>query len=411
MIERTIYSLIKHSIKNRPVTLITGARQVGKSTLCKVLAKNFGFNYVSLDNLRERQSAINDPEMFLELHKFPLIIDEVQYAPQLFDVIEEIVNKEKFEKDENYGMFVLIGSQTYKLIEGVSQSMSGRVSIIEMSPLSKSEIKGIDELPFHVELEKNAQRCSNNQISFDEVYENIVKGFYPELYDNLDIATEQFYSDYVESYIDRDVSQIIKLNDKLKFNNFMEILASLTGEELVYDTLAKAIGVSVLTIQSWISVLVAGNIIHLLQPYNENSILKRVVKRPKIYFSDTGLACYLSRLNNPQTLISSRFNGRFFETYVVNEIIKSYKNNGRKPNFYYYRDNDQKEIDLIILDGGKLSLIECKNGISFKREDFKAFDTLAKKTKYEIESKCVICNTQNIYSLGDDILVLPVSVI
>ncbi len=411
MIKRTIYSQIIKSIKTRPVTLITGARQVGKSTLCKQLVKEYGFNYVSLDNLRDRQSAINDPEMFLQLHKCPLIIDEVQHAPKLFDVIESIVNEEKFKNDKNYGLFVLTGSQAYKLIEGVSESMAGRVSIIKMSPFSKSEINNVEENPFSVNLEMNHKRCSNYKIEVDDLYNTIVRGLYPELYDNLELDTEQFYSDYVETYINRDVSQIIKLNDKLKFQNFMEVLASFTGEELVYDTIAKAIGVSVLTIQSWISVLIAGDIIHLLQPYNENSILKRVVKRPKIYFSDTGLACYLARLNHPEILKASRFNGRFLETYIVNEIMKSYKNNGKRPNFFYYRDNDQKEIDLIILNEGKLHFVECKTGVSFHMGDVSSFETLRKKTSYEIGSCCIVCNTQEIYSIGNGILVLPISVI
>ena len=411
MIKRTIYNQIVNSIKNRPVTLITGARQVGKSTLCKKLVEDFGYNYVSLDNLRERQTAINDPEMFLKLHSWPLIIDEVQYAPQLFDTIEEIVNEAKFNNKNNYGMFVLTGSQTYKLLEGVSQSMAGRVSIIKMSPLSKSEINGVEELPFQVELNQNITRCKNYKIEIDDLYNTIVKGLYPELYDNKNLNSDQFYADYVETYINRDVSNIIKLNDKFKFQNFMEILASLTGEELVYNSISKAIGVSVQTIQSWISILLSGDIIHLLQPYNENSIIKRVVSRPKIYFSDVGLACHLARLNNPQTLKISRFNGRFVETYIVNEIIKSYKNNGKKPNFYYYRDNDQKEIDLIILDEGKLNFVECKSGVAFKKEDVKSFDTLTKKTNYPIGSKCIICNTDKIYTLGDNIFVFPISVI
>lgn len=193
--------------------------------------------------------------------------------------------------------------------------------------------------------------------------------------------------------------------------NFMEILASFTGEELVYDRIAKAVGVSILTIQSWISVLIAGDIIHLLQPYNENSIIKRVVKRPKIYFSDTGLACYLARLNHPETLKVSRFNGRFVETYIVNEIMKLYKNNGKRPNFFYYRDNDQKEIDLIILNEGKLHFVECKSGVSFNIGDVSSFETLRNKTNYEIGSWCIVCNTKEIYSIGNGIVVLPISAI
>ncbi len=409
MIKRTIYDYIIKTISNRPVTLITGARQVGKSTLCGELVKEFNYNYVSLDNLRERKTAFEDPELFLQVHKYPLIIDEVQYAPKLFAVIEQIVNEKKFKDGDNYGMYILTGSQSYKLLEGVSESMAGRVAIVNMSPLSLSEIHNVEENIFKVDMTTNINRTQNYKIPLLEVYETIVKGFYPELYDNLNLESEQFYSDYVQTYIERDVSKAINLIDKLKFQNFLEIMASFTGEELVYDTIAKAVGVSVPTIQSWISVLVSGNIIHLLQSYNENSAIKRVVKRPKIYFSDTGLACYLARLNNPEVLRNSRFNGRFMETFIINEIMKSYMNNNKKTNFYYYRDNDQNEIDLIILDKGVLHLIECKTGISYKLSDVKAFETLEKKTKYLVGSKSIICNTDVCYSIGKGVLVLPIT--
>ena len=324
MIDRTIKESVIKAMNNKPVVLITGARQVGKSTLCGEIKKEFGYEYVSLDNLRERETAIKDPELFLSLHKSPLIIDEVQYAPKLLDVIESIVNKVKFDGGNNKGMYILVGSQIYSLMENVSESLAGRVSIVEMSPLSLREIKGLRETPFVIDPSINQERSAENKMDINELYDQIVKGFYPELYDNPNLESETFYSDYVRTYIERDVSQIINLNDKLKFQKFMEVLASLTGEEFVGNNIAKSIGVSLPTIDSWLSVLVAGNIVYLLEPYNENSTLKRVVKRPKLYFLDTGLASYLARLNNQDVLKNSIFSGRFVETYIVNEIIKSY---------------------------------------------------------------------------------------
>lgn len=411
MIERTIYPQILKSIQTRPITLIAGARQVGKSTLCAKLAKEKNYNYVSLDDIRERETAIKDPELFLRIHKWPLIIDEVQYAPALFDAIEHIVNEERMSKGSNRGMYVLTGSQSYALLANAAQSMAGRVGIISMSPLSASEINAVEETPFDFDALKRSERVKSYKIGVADLYRLIVRGMYPELYDDPDLDSDVFYSDYVESYINKDVSQIVNLKDKIKFQNFMEILASSTGEELVYDTIAKAIGVSCKTIESWISVLVAGDIIHLLQPYNENSVLKRVVKRPKVYFCDTGLACFLSRLNNPGTLRLSRFNGRFVETYIVNEIIKSFKNSNKTPNFFYYRDKDQREIDLIVLDGGKLNLIECKSGVSYGLKDVSAFGALTRKTRYEIGARCIVCNTETIYSIGDGVIVFPISAI
>ena len=273
MIKRTIQKQIETSIKTKPVTLITGARQVGKSTLCYEMKKEFGFNYVSLDDRFERAQAINDPELFLKLHPCPLIIDEVQYAPQLFDSIESVVNKKKLETGSNNGMFILTGSQAYELMNGVTESMAGRVSIIKMSALSASEIFGQEELKFEINPTKNNKRISNYKINLDELYKLIVRGMYPELYDKPEISSDSFYANYVATYIERDVPQLINVKDKMKFQNFLEILASLTGQELVYDTIAKAIGVKVDTVQSWISVLAAaGEIIYLLQPYNELSL-------------------------------------------------------------------------------------------------------------------------------------------
>ncbi len=410
MIKRTLKSQIEESIKNKPVTLITGARQVGKSTLCYEIKKEYGFNYVSLDDRRERAQAISDPELFLKMHNWPLIIDEVQYAPALFDVIESIVNKQKLETGKNNGMFILTGSQAYELMKGVTESMAGRVSIIRMSPLSASEIYNKDESKFEINPISNNKRILNYHIEVNELFKLIVRGMYPELYDNKEISSDSFYSNYVDTYIERDVSQLINIKDKMKFQNFMEILASLTGQELVYDTIAKAIGVKVNTIKSWISILMAGEIIYLLEPYNELSVVKRIVRRPKIYFNDTGLACYLARLNNDENLKRSAFAGSFFETYVVNEIKKSYRNNGIKENFYYYRDSNQNEIDLIILENSMLHFVECKAGVSYNKSDIKGFKYL-KDSKYQIGLSCIICNTDSIYTIEENVYALPVTAI
>ena len=407
MIYRTIKESIINAIQNKPVVLVTGARQVGKSTLCAEIGKERGYNYVSLDNLRERETAINDPELFLTIHKTPLIIDEIQYAPKLFDVIEAIVNERKINGLDNKGMYILTGSEAYNLMQGVTQSLAGRVSIIEMSPFSLREIRGLKENPFVVEPNENIKRSKENRIDNDELYSLIIKGFFPELYDNPSLETETFYSDYVKTYLERDVSKLINLKNKMKFQKFMEVLASLTGEEFIANNLAKAIGVSVLTIQSWISILLAGNIIFFLEPYNENSLLKRVVRRPKLYFTDTGLAAYLARLNDANVLRNSIFSGRFVETYIVNEIIKSYKNHNLKPNFYYYRDIDQREIDLVILENGILSFVECKSGISYSKNDVRAFNVLRTNTRYALGKSAIVCATNEVYSIDIDVYAIP----
>lgn len=407
MINRIILKEIEQSVLSRPVTLITGARQVGKSTLA-LLFESKGFNYVSLDSSREREMARKDPEMFLALHPWPLIIDEIQRAPQLFEVIEEIVNKEKRKNINNYGMYILTGSQMYKLMNNITESLAGRVSIIHMLPLSRNEVLDRDEPVFNFDIKNINERAKRNPILPKELYDSIVKGFYPELYSNEMLKVQKYYSDYVETYIERDVSELLNVKDKFSFRNFMELLGSLTGEEIVYDNIAKIIGVDKKTIMSWLSVLIAGDIVYLLQPYNELSIAKRIVKRPKLYFNDTGLACYLAKIQSGEILSSSAYLGRFVETYIINEIRKSYINNGEEPNFYYYRDSNMNEIDLVIIKDGKLHRVECKNGISFNNNVVKGFKQLD-NTNYQIGAKVIICNTDTVYPLDDDVYVLPLA--
>lgn len=407
MINRNILKEIENSVSSRPVTLITGARQVGKSTLA-LMFESKGFSYVSLDSSRERELARKDPEMFLSMHPWPLIIDEVQRAPQLFEAIEEIVNTEKRNNINNYGMFILTGSQMYKLMNGITESLAGRVSIIHMMPLSRNEIINRKEEAFNFDIETINERAVKNPLQPKELYKTIVKGFYPELYSNNMLKIQKFYSDYVETYIERDVSETINVKDKFAFRKFMELLGSLTGEELIYDNIAKIIGVDKKTIMAWLSVLIAGDIVYLLEPYNELSIAKRIVKRPKVYFNDTGLACYLAKINSGEILSASPYLGRFVETYIINELRKSLINNGEEPNFYYYRDSNMNEIDLVIIKDGKLHRVECKSGMSFNNKAVKGFKQL-ENTSYPIGAKVIICNTDTAYPLEDDVYVLPLA--
>lgn len=408
MIYRTVMESIERSIRNKPVTLITGARQVGKTTLCRELTRSHGFNYVTLADMAERSMAIGDPDMFLRTHGTPLIVDEMQYAPGLLDAIESVVDKAKFETGKNEGMYVLTGSQAYNLMAGVTQSMAGRVSIVRMSPLSLSEILSRPEIPFTVDFEKNIERGTEHTLDINTLYKMIVRGTYPELYDKGDLDANEFHSDYLDSYITRDVSQIINLKDQNKFYEFMELMASLTGQELVYNKVANILGVTLKTVQSWISVLVAGDIIHLLQPYSERSAAKRIVKRPKIYFCDTGLACHLARVVDEDTLKAGYLKGPMVETFIVNEILKSYKNNKADAGFYYYRDSQMNEIDLVILKNGRLTLIECKSGITYSSSDVKAFDKM-EHSDYEVGPSCIICPTDKPYPIRDGVYALPIT--
>ncbi len=408
MINRTIRKYIVDSLDLYAVVVITGARQVGKSTLVASLAEEFHFNYVSLDDIDNRRMALEDPKMFIQYFGYPLIIDEAQYAPILFEVIESICNNARIHNEKSTGLFIITGSQIFQMMKGVSQSLAGRATIINMSPLSSNEIRGIEEEPFVVNMDKMKKKFEYRDVH--QIFQEIQRGYFPELYNRPGHSAEKYYSDYVSTYIDRDISEIVNVKDKLKFHNFMQILASLTAQQINYASLSKEVEVSAVTIKHWLSVLQASGIIFLLQPYNETSIKKRVVKSPKVYFIDTGLACYLTKLKDSESLLASNFAGAFMETYVVNEIRKSYLNNNKEFDAYYYRDNNQNEIDLIMMENAQLTLVEIKKGVSFDLKDVSAFQLL-KNSQYKIKESCILCNTEKNYPLSSDVFVMSVNVI
>lgn len=325
MIKRTIRLHIIESLDLYPVVVITGPQQVGKLTVVMSIKEEYGFNYVSLDDIDNRSQALADPKLFTQFHGYPLIIDEIQYAPILLEVIESIVNEARMSEEKSTGLFILTGSQTFQMMKGVSHSLTGRATIIEMSCLSLNEIHETKEVPFKVNEDLLKKQYQFSDVN--EVFKNIYKGGYPELYNRSNHNIEKYYSNYVNTYIDRDVVELINIKDRLKFHNFMQILASLTGQQLNYASISKEVEVAVSTVKEWVSVLKASGLIILLQPYNDSSIKKRVIKSPKVYFTDTGLACFLIRIKDYETLMVSNMAGAFMETMVVNEIRKSYINN------------------------------------------------------------------------------------
>lgn len=404
MIKRTIKKEIDKALENYPVVLVTGARQVGKSTLVYEYVEERGYDYVSLDNIDQRKIALNDPKYFIQQFHKPLIIDEVQYAPILFEVIEEIVNKKRLEDGEANGMFILTGSQAFHLMNNVTQSLAGRASIIQMLPLSLNEILGYESEPF-IPTYKRIQKFKNRKgIEVKELFQYIVKGGYPELYKETNKEIKDYYENYINTYIDRDISESIHVKDKLKFHDFLQYLAAITSQQINASEIGRKIGVSYQTINQWLSILEATGLIYFLQPYNDYSIVKRIVKSPKVYFADTGVAAYLARLNNPETLRISHFSGGFNETFIMNEIRKSFLNNKLSFHAYYYRDTNQNEIDLVLLYDGQLSLIEMKQGVSFHLSDVKSFEQL-KKSMYPIANKVIVCNTLDNYPINSEVMV------
>lgn len=381
---------------------------MGKSTLAYEFVKEKGYDYISLDNIEQRKLAIEDPKYFLQLFSTPLIIDEVQYAPILFEVIEEIVNRTRLEKGTANGMFLLTGSQAFSLMNNVSQSLAGRASIIQMQPLSLDEILGRETTPFI----PNTSRIKQNPslvMDVKKVFSLITKGMYPELHKD-DKQIHDYYANYTDTYIDRDISELINLKDKMKFHDFMQMIAASTAQQVNTSELGRRLGVSSHTIQHWLSILEATGIIYFLQPYHDISITKRIVRAKKLYFSDTGLAAYLTKLDHAESLRISNFSGAFIETFVVNEIRKTFLNSKLPFNAYYYRDSAQNEIDLVILFEGKLSLIEIKQGVHFEARDVKAFKQL-EASMYPIENRIIICNTLENYPINRDVMAVSLTVI
>lgn len=337
MLKREIANKFMRLSNTRKVILVTGAPQVGKSTLMLNLKEN-DREYITLDDMVLRNLAKNDPKLFLMNHPGKLIIDEVQYAPKLFPYI-----KIEVDKSNDKGRFWLTGSQKFSLMQNITESLAGRISILEMSSLTyaeKEEISTKEFDPTNIKI--------NNKINLNNIFEQIFKGGMPE-YITTTIDRNQFFEDYVQTYLERDVRQLTQVGDLNRFRKFMVAVAARTGEVLNYNSLALDADIDATTAKRWLSILEASDIIYLLQPYS-NNMLSRAIKSPKIIFMDTGLCAYLCGWSSRQTLENSSTSGQFLETFVISELIKNMRNNIRTLNYkiFYYRDRDQKEIDLLL---------------------------------------------------------------
>ncbi len=407
--KRSILPQVIQTVNEYPITLITGARQVGKTTLVTYFEENCGYKYLTFDNSDLLKEALSSPKDFISKYGDHLILDEVQKAKELFPEIEFAVNEVRRKKgsQEANGMYILTGSQKFDLMNKISESMSGRVGIIEMPPLSQAEIRGWKETPFSADNEKLFGLSNNRELILDDLYASIVRGFYPARWEIEGKPIKNYYANYVKTYIEKDVMRLVNLADKLKFENFLRAIAGLTGEEFVASNISKVVGIDDKTVASWLSIVLTGDLISLLPPYNESSINKRIVKRSKLYFCDTGLACYLLGIDTPMTLAMSPFKGRIVETYIHNEIRKSYLNENKDWGGAFYRDNNQNEIDLILLQDGKLSFIECKAGKNFGTSAIKGFSKLS-KTSYDIKGECLICTSDEPYKISPNIYAFPI---
>ena len=356
---RTIESAARRISETFPVMLLTGPRQVGKTTLLQKMAEGTNRKYVTLDNPTIRNIAKTEPELFLQRYAPPVIIDEVQYAPELFDYIKIHVDTHKRSGD-----FWLTGSQALHMMNRVNESLAGRVGVIRLMGLSNSEITGNCFPEFIVSPQEFMKRIeSATPMNLNEIYERIFKGSMPRLYENPDVNREQYYESYLSTYIERDIHDLSQVADELSFFRFIGIIAARTASNVNYATLAEEAGISAPTAKQWLSVLVSCGLVILIDPYFNNA-LKRVIKSPRMYFADTGLCAYLARWPSAEVLEAGAMSGEFFETWVVTEVYKSYINAGKRPPLFFYRDSNKKEIDLLIRQGSTIYPVEIKKSAS-----------------------------------------------
>ena len=405
IIKRTIAKTILSASETFKVVLLTGPRQVGKTTILQELQKD-NRSYVSLDAIDTRLSAKEDPQGFIDRLKLPVLIDEVQYAPELFPYI-----KMKVDELKKNGLFWLTGSQQFSMMKNVSESLAGRVAIINMQGISLAEDeKRPDTPPFITDIEtlKNRQETAKS-VSLEDIYYKIWRGSYPDVVMNNGKNWQLFYESYVSTYIERDVRDYLKVDDLVAFHKFMQIASARTGQMINYKNIANDVGVSEPTIKSWFNVLQATGLVVFIQPYY-NNLAKRLIKTPKFYFMDTGLCCYLTKWINAEVLEKGAMAGAMLETYVVSEIIKSYIHNGVEPPLYYYADKDKREVDLLIEQAGVIYPIEIKKTASVRNSGFKGFDFLD-NLKTKIGHGGILCFNKSLLPYNKEIDIVPIGYI
>lgn len=401
-IPRSLEKVIAEVSLDYPVVLVTGPRQAGKTTLLQKLMEGTGRHYISLDDLTARNLAKTDPEMFLELNPPPVLIDEIQYAPELFTYI-----KVQVDKNQRPGDYWLTGSQIFKLMHGVQESLAGRVAVLSLTTLSQSELCHANLPPFSLAIENLKARsrlCKKSDTK--GIFQRIFRGSMPAIVSGKINSSHIFYSSYLSTYIERDVRELSSSIDSLKFLRFITAAAARCSQMLNVAEIARDVDINPKQAKDWLHILETLGIIFYLHPYG-NNLLKRLVKTPKLYFYDTGLVAYLTKWSTPETLESGAMSGAILENYVVAEIRKSYLGNGQEPFMYYYRNKDFKEIDIVLEHDGVLNPIEIKKSSNPGPELIKAFELL-KKSTVPLSNGAIICMKPDLSAIDRNNFIVPV---
>ena len=411
-IKRYVEATILAAAKSFPCIVIYGPRQVGKSTTINML---FGdkIPMVTLDDAEDRNLALTNPRLFLERYGWPVIIDEIQKAPNLLDEIKIKIDEQRLKwmrnNEERQLMYILTGSNRFELQEGISDSLAGRCGIVEMLSLSQAEKYNCPNglfSPAINELLTYERQANITYRTRSAIYKDIFNGGMPDIFTGVS-QRDIYFKAYVDTYIEKDVRKLIAASSEMQFRNFISIVALRTAQELHYDEIARNVGIDVRTCKKWISILETSGIIYLLQPYMAN-ISNRIIKAPKLYFLDTGLCAYLCKWPNAEMLENCAMSGAFFETYIVSELIKNFYAHGKTPKdfLFYYRDTDQKEIDLLYADGVSICPIEIKRGIAPKKAT-KNFSVL-NKYHLNISTGIVIDSCDKIRPINEHSYYLPI---
>ena len=386
--------------------LVTGARQVGKTTMLKHLAENENRTYVSMDNQMARALAKTDPVLFFQMYKPPIIIDEIQKAPELFEQIKIMCD----ETDQR-GLFWLTGSQQYHMISNIRETLAGRIGILELYSLSKNETDNIifpNELDFTLDCLLERQKVSGKN-DITDIFDHIWKGGMPAALNADEEQRQEYFNSYIETYLMRDVSEEGGITDTVRFRRFLNACAALTAEQVNYSTLAEAADISQPTAKAWLLLLESLGIIYLLKPFANNEI-KRLAKTPKLYFCDTGLCAYLSMWLTRDTLMNGAASGHYFENYVVAELLKNYSYLQSEVNLTYYRDSNAKEIDVLIEENGKIHPLEIKKSANPNRREIKKYEVL-EKTGMQTGAGGIICMCEEVIPINSRNSFIPCNLI